>query len=611
MSESPDFFTELTQELQALWRQTADGWSALQITLLNQIRAVRSRDLDYIVMPIGGSFPERDAPPRSFIERQLPLPTPSLSLETLNRRFQAIADADNVKGVVLIFRGLSAGMASIQNLRRSIERLRQSGKEVIVYTPYLDMSHYYAATAADRIIVPPTAIFDVLGLHLEVMFYKDALARVGLQMDVVQISPYKTALDPFGQTDMTPQMREQLSWILDERFDMFTADMANGRHKTQDEIKQLIDQAPHFPEAILEAGLIDHIAYEDELAYILAASDTETTAEEAESTSENQPEAETKSAESKRPKARLMTWREAHNLLTEKPRSTSKKYIGVVSLEGNIIMGTSRQPPIDIPLPFVGGEMAGEETIVQLLRQVEQDDNMAALIFHVDSGGGSALASDLIGQQIKRIRHKKPVLVYMGNAAASGGYYVSAAAQHIMCQPGTITGSIGVINGRLSTKGLYAKASLNTIALERGEHIGLYHDNGPMSEEQRQIFWDAISEMYRQFKMVVANGRSLDYDDLDSICEGRVWTGRQAQTHKLVDSFGDFVDAVHTAAELAELPTDDDHAIPVVNIYARHDEYHLPKPYEAAEEIAKWLLGEQLKEWNGRPLLLMPYHFKF
>jgi protease-4 len=275
ITSQPDFFSDLKRELGDVWKALANGWSQSGISLRNSLRRMRDAKLDYVLMPIGGPLPERAPPPRSFIERQLPLPPPPLSMEVVNRRLQAIADADNVTGIVFLFQGFTSGLATLQNLRRAMTRLRESGKEVVVYTPMLDMASYYVATAAHRIIVPPGAQFDVLGLRLEAVFLKDALAQVGVQMDVVQISPYKTALNMFGESDITPEQEEQLTWLLEDRFDEMTATMANGRSLSQETFQALIDQAPLFPEDALKAGLIDDIAYEDELAYLLAEGEEE------------------------------------------------------------------------------------------------------------------------------------------------------------------------------------------------------------------------------------------------------------------------------------------------------------------------------------------------
>ncbi len=626
--KQPDFFSELTRELRQAGTDLGTLWRGGGISLRNWLRQARHTQLDYVVLPLGGPLPERADPPRGFIERQLPLPAPPLSMEVVNGRLRAIADANNVKGVVFVFQGFSAGLGTLQNVRRAISRLREAGKEVIVYTPYLDMAHYYVATAADKIIAPPGVQFEVLGLRMEAIFLKDALAQVGIEMDVVQISPYKTALNTLGQAAMTPEEEEQLTWLLEDRYDMLTADMADGRCLSQADMQSLIDRAPLFAEEALAEGLIDAIAYEDELAYLLAGErelEPELKAEEEEERGGDGGdggEADLPTAEKQtRPKARLATWSEARGQLMEKSRRRRKQFIGVVSLEGSIMMGPSRQPPIDLPLPFLGGSTAGEATLVRLLRQAEEMDDMAALIFHVDSGGGSALASDLIGRQIERISQKKPVVVYMGNVAASGGYYVSAAAQHIMCQQGTITGSIGVISGRVSTKGLYEKLNVHQASLQRGARAGLYQDSAPLTDEERSIFWAGIVNNYEQFKQVVANGRQLPVEELDAICEGRVWTGRQAQAHQLVDSFGDFVDAVHKAAEMAGWKIDDGTALPVANLYPRDGRYILPRPFEAKEtppapedallELGRMLFGETLPVLDGRPLYLMPFYLKF
>jgi protease IV len=593
----PDFWQELRDELGQLRQSLSLHWQEMTVSLRNGLRQLRRARLDYVVMPVGGTLPQRDASPRSFIERQLPLPPPPLSLETLNRRLQAIADAGNVQGVIFIFRGFETGLATLQCFRDSVMRLRQAGKTAVVYTPYLDAAHYFAATAADRIIAPPSAQFEVLGLRNEVTFLKDALDRLGLEADMLQISPYKSAGDPLIRSELTPESRAQLTWLLDDSYDIMTAAMAEGRAMSQADMHHLIDQAPIFATAAQEVGLVDDVAYEDNLAHLLKEKD-EGGGMKAEGETAASPPS---------PTTRLLTWSEAQPLLLEKVRPLTHKFIAVVSLEGTIVMGPSRQPPVELPIPILGGAMAGEETMVTLLRRAEEMEEMAALIFHVDSRGGSALASDLIGRQIKRIARKKPVLVYMGDVAASGGYYVSALSQHIMTQPATITGSIGVIMGRINSRRLLQKVGVNQEGVQRGERADLYSANRPMTAEEREIYWESLLEIYRQFKGVVAEGRNLPLDELDPICEGRVWTGRQAVGHGLVDSHGDFETAVYRAAEMAELDLSNGRIPRVVNIYPEKDGYHIPQPFSDAAEIGRWLWGEEMKQFSGRPLLLMPF----
>jgi protease IV len=594
------FFQKLIEELGALWQAFWLNVRRGVAGLRNRLRRARRMRVDYMVIPVGGSLPERAGPPRSFIQRQLPLPAEPLSLQVLNARLRAIADAGNVKGVIFVLQGLSAGLATLQNLRQALLRLREAGKETIVYTPYVDVPHYYVATAADRIVIPPGSHFEVLGLRSDAVFLKDALAQLGLQVEVVQISPYKASGNMFSRSGITPQQQEQMEWLLDESYDMLTAAMASGRGKEQAEIKALIDSAPLTAAEALAAGLVDHVAYEDELAALLAPDGP------------GSPAGNDADNQKGRRRARLVTWNEGRARLLEKVRRRPGRYVGVVSLEGIITMGASRQPPVDIPVPLVGGPTAGEETISRLLRRAERNARIAALVFHVDSRGGSALASDLIWRQVQRIARRKPVVVYMGNVAASGGYYVSSAATHIMAQSGTITGSIGVLSGHVSTAGLYEKIQINRVALKRGERAGLYSDEEPLDEHRRQVLWDNIVHIYQRFKQVVADGRELPVAELDPICEGRVWSGRQAAARKLVDSHGDFVHALYLAAEMAGLPTGDEHDVVAINIQAKQrGGYLLPRPFPDPAEAINFLTGRHLTGLLREPLLLLPWEIKW
>lgn len=602
---SNDFFSTLGGELKQVWQDLGNGWRETAVSFRNGFRRLRRADMDYVVLAIGGAMPERAEPPRSFIERQLPLPDPAFSLEAFNQRLSRLADAHNVRGLLLICNGVNAGYATIQNMRRSLERLKAAGKTVVIYTPYLDLRHYFLATAADRIIVPPSAQFDAYGLHSEVTHLKTALNKLGVGVDAVQISPYKTAANTFIKEEMTPEEKEQLDWLLDDLYDQITLALANGRSLPQSAIQDMMNQVPLSAEAALAAGLVDDLAYQDELAYLLADQLEEETEETVESPTKTDAE-----EQSERPQANLVDWPKAVRRLTEKARRRSRKFIGVISVEGLINMGSSQSPPIDLPIPLIGGQMAGEQTLVYLLRQAEQLDDMAGLILHVDSPGGSALASDLIGREIQRLSQKKPVLAYMGNSATSGGYYVSAYAQHIMSQSLTMTGSIGVVGFRLHTQGLYDKIGVNRTALDRGENASFFNDMQPLTPVERETWQNMIVHSYGQFKNVVAAGRDLPYDELDPICLGRVWTGRQALGHDLVDSHGDFIDAVHKLAELAELPNPTTHDILVVNLFAKSTRYVTPQPFALAETVTNFLAPERLHPFNNKPLYMAPYFIK-
>lgn len=608
---SNDFFTILSGELKQLWQDVGNGWRQTAVSLRNGLRRLRRADMDYVVLAIGGAMPERAEPPRSFIERQLPLPEPAFSLEELNHRLARIADADNVRGLLLICNGLGAGAATMQNIRRSLERLKAAGKTVVIFTPYLDLRHYYLATVADRIIVPPTAQFEAFGLHSEVAYLKTALNKVGIGVDGVQISPYKTAANPFINDTITPEEQEQLDWLLDDIHDQITAAMANGRNLSQSTIHELMNKVPLSAEDALAAGLVDDLAYQDELAYLLVEPPEDEPAEAEEPTeSITEPEVEEEPSESERPQATLIDWPRAEHRLTEKVRQRSRKFIGVISVEGLINMGSSQSPPIDLPIPFVGGQLAGEQTVIYLLRQAEKLDDMAGLILHVDSPGGSALASDLVAREIQRLNQTKPVLAYMGSSATSGGYYVSAHARHIMSQSLTMTGSIGVVGFRLHTQGLYDKIGINRVSLDRGSSATFFNDTRPLTQEELETWENIIVHAYNQFKGVVAEGRELPFDELDAICLGRVWTGRQALGHGLVDSHGDFIDAVHKMAELAQLPDPATHDILVVNLFAKTTRYVTPQPFEIAETVANLLAPERLQAFNNKPLYLSPYFIK-
>ncbi len=247
-------------------------------------------------------------------------------------------------------------------------------------------------------------------------------------------------------------------------------------------------------------------------------------------------------------------YEEMRKLLYRRLQPRYPKTIGVLSLEGAIVPGTSRHSPF--PLPITGENTIGSATVQQQLRAAREDESLAAVVLHVDSPGGSALASDLIWRELNLLEQTKPLIVYMGGVAASGGYYIAAPGRKIVAQRSTLTGSIGVIVTKPVIQGLYDKLDAHTESVQRGDNADLYSTDAAWTPEQYETVETGVRHFYAAFKQRVADGRSLEFDSLDEICNGRVWTGVQAQQHGLVDELGDFEVALALACEAADLPTD-------------------------------------------------------
>ncbi|MDJ0757484.1 MAG: signal peptide peptidase SppA [Ardenticatenaceae bacterium] len=581
-----DQISKILKFPQKIIHASADQWGAGRQRLRNW--RLRKTQIGYVLIRLDGSFPERDAPPRSFIEKRLPLPPPEMSMQTFQRLVEAIAEADNVRGVVFNLDGVSAALARYQTLREAFKQLRRAGKTVVAYATMFDNGRYYLASAADQIICPPSAIFNVLGFYQEVTFLRDALKFVGIELANIQISPYKTALNTLSEQEMSPEMRDQLTWLLEDRYDQFISGIAAGRGMEEATIRKIIDEGPYTAAEAQTQGLIDNVAYEDELEKLLL-DDKAAAADESDL-------------------LKLKSWNEVRKKLRGVyKRPLRGKKVAVISLEGMIISGQSQKPPVDLPIPFIGGTLAGDQTITKLFRQIEQDEDIAAVVFYVDSRGGSALASDIMAREVERLAKKMPVVAYMGDVAASGGYYVSALAQEIVCQPGTITGSIGVVMARPVLDDLYANLKMNPVSMQRGDRADLY-TAAPLTDEMRQILFEGVVKTYDQFKDIVARGRDLPREELDPICEGRVWTGRQALNHKLVDHHGSFDDALTRALALADVQVAPDQQIEIENIYPEKGGQPLPLAFDQPQEMWPWI--ESRLKFFRENLYLLPIDLK-
>jgi protease-4 len=551
------------------------------VNLWRLIRNARARLLgrppEYVWIEVSGPLAEFETPV-GFLRRRLSQGPSPPTLERLRLWLDRIAADRRPRGVVLRIKNLDAGWAAIEELRREILAFRSRGGRVVAYfADPADIRSYYLACAADEILATPLADLNVVGMRLRVDFLKDALDNLGLEVEVVAVSPYKSAGERFVSNDFSRESREQTGRLLDRRFEAAVDAISDGRDLSREEVRARIDLAPFGAREAFSEGLLDGVLYEDELPARFG--------------SEGQ-------------HASLAEWSRAQGSLRMPYRRRLRKKVALVTLSGTIVRGRSRRLPF--PLPFIGGEQAGSESVVGALRVAEKNRRVAAVLFYVDSPGGDALASDLIWREVERISARKPVVVLMGNAAASGGYYVSAAASHVVARCGTLTGSIGVLAIRPVALGLYEKLGINPVVLERGAHAGLLDPSRRPSPDELRVIEGQIERIYTEFKDRVAQGRKLVLSDLEGIAGGRVWTGTEALDLGLVDETGGFREALSKARELGGIDQD----VPGVLTKINPPRGGRPLPGEPAQTALDaigetWLSLSELRV--GGFLALTPY----
>jgi protease-4 len=520
--------------------------------LANLLRHVLVRRPPYVWITVDGPLPEFSTR-LSFVQRRIQGMQAALSMQLVRSVFRRVEADPRAPGVVLRIQGFSGGWATLMSFHAEVARLRASGKRVVAQLLANDQASYLLACAADSIQTPPSNMVLLPGLRRETVFLKDALARVGVEAQVFAVSPFKAAYEPLTRTDFSDENRAQLTRLLDQRYDAMVQLIATSRKKPVEHVRAVLDQAMLDAPALLAAGLVDSLAYDDQLA-----------------TSLGTPEVP----------APIQPLAVGLRPLRMPYARRVKRTVGVVTVHGAILRGRSRQLPV--PLPMLGSQQAGSDSVVDALRQAEKIPWVSALVLHVDSPGGDAFASDLIWREVARVNKTKPVVVCMHNVAASGGYYVAAPAKHIVASPGTITGSIGVIAMRLQLEGLLRLLSLHVGGLQRGKNAGLLSPTQVLTPEERAAFTASIGHTYATFKTVVKNGRGLTEETLEPMAGGRVWTGTEALERKLVDQLGGFPEALEKAQALAGLKVDRD--APYLVLKGSGRDTTLPQPWKDASQ---------------------------
>jgi protease-4 len=441
------------------------------------------------------------------------------------------AKADKRVGAVLLdFGMLGAGWGKADEMREAVADFRKSGKPVYAYMEFGSDKEYYVATAAERVYVAPIGDLFVNGLAAESMHFRGSFDKLGVYWDSYQIAEYKTSPEAFTRKDMSDGERETLNSLLDEIFNRYVAQVAESRRKSVEDVRALIDTAPHNARAAQEAGLIDGALYreevENELKKRLGYKDDE--------------------------KLHKVSMAEYRRVPATSLGLNQGEAVAVVFAAGPIEPGRSNDGS------FGGDQTIGSDTVVKAINDARDARDVKAIVLRVDSPGGVTYPSDLIWQAVEQAKKKKPVVVSMSDLAASGGYYVSMGANKIVAEPLTLTGSIGVYAYKPVVKEFYDWIGVSTEYVMRGKNSGMFRETEKFTAEEREKFETSMRNFYwNQFLPKVAEGRKFQsVEAVNEVARGRVWTGAQAKEKGLVDEFGGLDRAVEVAKELAKIPAD-------------------------------------------------------
>ena len=436
---------------------------------------------------------------------------------TLSELLESIAKAKRdtrVKSLVFMPGGGGGLWAQSQDIRAALEDFKSSGKSLTAFLEFGGTQEYYLASVADRVVMMPAGQLDLTGLATYELFFRGALDKLGVQPDLLHIGDYKTAANTFTEKGFTKAHREMSESQNRDWYEELVRTIAAGRKKTPEQVRAAIDGGPYLADQALKAGLIDRVAYEDQL-------------------DDDGPDKGTKRLEAE-------TY---YNASVPSSSRIPGARIAVLYATGTIESGRSAPD----------GGSTGSETFVEWLRKVRVDASVRAIVIRVDSPGGSAIASEVMWRELMLTRDLKPLIVSMGDVAASGGYYIAVPAHTIVAEPGTLTGSIGVVTGKFVLGGAADKLGVGTDAVSDGKHAQIYSPFRPFTPEERTRVEEQMRSTYELFVSRVATGRKSTREKIDAVGQGRVWTGHQALERGLVDELGGLARAIRVAKERAKL----------------------------------------------------------
>lgn len=442
---------------------------------------------------------------------------PPLITEVTAAIRQAATD-DRIKGLYLE-PDASFGWAASQELRDAVAVFSASGKPCYAYADGFENKSYYIASACKEIYLAPAGVMLVNGLAITNEYYAGIFEKIGVKADFEHVGDYKSAVEPFQRAGPSDAASEAMDMLIGGLYDQMVDGIAAGRGVPRDQVLAWIEQTPITPQAALDAKMVDGLKYRDEVRDGMAGEERTTVSAYIKSGSTFVP---------------------------------ADKTIAVIHVEGAIVDGESNTS-------IFGGRSVGDRTVEEYFEEIREDESVVAVVLRVNSPGGSGMASDMIWRSIQRTREmKKPVVVSMGDYAASGGYYISAPADRIIAEPGTITGSIGVFGGKMNIGGVYEKLGITTHTWQRGAMADLFTGINGFSDPERAKFKEFLAGFYDVFLTRVADGRKMQKDAVHLVAQGRVWTGAQALERGLVDELGGLDVAIQRARELAEVGAEEE-----------------------------------------------------
>jgi len=473
-------------------------------------------------------------------------PSHFLCMRELLAGISFAADERDIKALIVRVSGHDLGWGRAEELCDAIRRFRASGKYALAYLEEPENIDTMIAASCDRVIAPPGVPLYLTGLLSEVMYFKEILDKLNIEPELFQAGKYKSAVEPFLRSGMSDEHRESVESLLDSIYGHWLKAVAVGRGMTEERVGGLIDEGPWLAEEAKDAGLIDELMYEDELDDYIE-----------------------KWLGIVVHRIPLDRFRKLYG-----PRASVRdpwrklQALALITATGTIHSGESR---------YYGAadSSAGADTLRRAISRVREDDAIAAVVLRIDSPGGSAVHSDFIWREVERLKKEKPVVVSMADVAASGGYYIAMPADHIVASPATLTGSIGVIGGKINLKGLYNKIGINKDSVARGKHADMVTDYGSLSPELRAKMKKEMEAVYHIFVEKAASARKREYAELDQSAQGRVWTGLQAKEVGLVDELGSLLTAIERAKERAGIPAS--RRVPVYTATRAH-RFSLPMP---------------------------------